>query len=668
MRKLRRVLVPLLVLAAITGGLASASGSSRTTPRSRSGHAVVHVVKVSHTAKTSAAAPLSTLPLGISASGHDWTTGRGDLAQSDFSTLSQINTGNVSSLKVVWQDSFDAATYSGGVQGNGIEVSGANNNLPEPNGTVFIGSNQGYYAVNAVTGAQLWSYIGPAAVSNRLSAGNTPRAFAYGNGMIYGGQADGSVVGLNSATGKAVWTNQVSAVGTFPGWVNQSEPAVQFCGTVGCDAASGGAGIVFSGPNYGDEAMRGNLDAINAKTGALIWRVFMTPDPTEQPFILTWGNPTQAAAGGGATWTAGAVDPTIGPDGTIYQGTGNGWPYNGNAPGKQLFTDSVVAIDIATGSIRWYYQAVHHDAWDYDMSNPPQLWNTTVNGKPAKVVGIGCKCGYYFMLSRTNGAPIFPIPEKPIPEPVLGGDGAQLNNNWPTQPIPSGGAGAILPHCMSTTDILTYFGETTAPNGTPIIGTCPYAAYTNLAYYTWFASHSGGINYEPNSFDPMTNSVYVCGNVNAYGGEDASNSSGNSVLNLSGNAAGENPSRIISVLSSLNVSTNTINWQQNWIASSPVSATFPAYGPGACETGVLSTAGGLVFVAGQGSANPGSTLLAIDANTGKDVWSYLNPGAGNNSSPVTYMVNGKQYLMMYFKGAQTGHRDLLTVFALNGGK
>ena len=124
--------------------------------------------------------------------------------------------------------------------------------------------------------------------------------------------------------------------------------------------------------------MRGQLSAFDAKNGKLVWRTWMTPDPTQLPYILTWANPAEAAVGGAPIWSVPTYDPK---DRLVFQGTGNTYPYLGRQPGKNLWATSIIAINVDTGAIKWYYQPIHHDEWDYDCPHNPTVFNAIVKGK-----------------------------------------------------------------------------------------------------------------------------------------------------------------------------------------------------------------------------------------------------------------------------------------------
>jgi quinohemoprotein ethanol dehydrogenase len=603
------------------------------------------------------------LPVGVAPAGTDWWTAGGDSANTAYSTLTQINTTNVSKLKVVWQASYNDsahATPTTRTENQPIVVSGADKNLPLSTGTMYLTFNDGVVAINPETGATLWRYQGPA-YNTAAPPGtqvHTARDESFGKGMVFAGQQDGSVVALNAKTGTPVWTAQVSAVGTFGrgNVYGESAPFTSFYD-------DGKDGLVFSAPNGSDSPMRGHEDAYNAKTGNLVWRAFTTPDPQQFPFILSWSNPAEAATGGAASWSLPAVDPQLG---LLYFGTGNIYPETGRAPGKGLWTDSLMAVSLKTGALKWFFQTVHHDEWDYDLANPPVRSNPLIDGKRVPVISVGGKTGYMYVLNAVNGGPVphFPIPEVPVPN-LNGGKGAALNNNWPTQPEPQGGAGQIMPLCMTAELAVKQFGAAfpTAPNGLQMIPTCPFASPYSDAYYLWGPAQRGGINWIRGSYDPQTNDRYVSAMITALATKNVSPTDWHQQLISTDQGTG-------GTLTALNLGTNKIDWQITRYQPVPGQFTTNA----TSFAGIVSTAGGLVFAiwTAQGYFDPPTPVAgeftAYNAKTGKPLWSWLNnKGHSINAPPITYSVKGKQYVAVVVAGPDINAASAtysVTVFSL----
>jgi glucose dehydrogenase len=624
-------------------------------------HAAQRAAKITPTAE----AVYPWLAPGVTPAGttdNNWAFPNGDLMNTDYSMLKQINTSNVGNLKLAWQKSFFGPNFAGLTEGAPIVVSGANKNLPLDTGTMFLSAAKGAVALDPVTGNILWKYVGPNRDANTeyVQLAPSARAVSFGKGLLFVGQQDGSIVALNGKTGAPIWTAQVSGAGTFAGHVSLSSPFTTFYD-------NGKDGLVFAAPNYGDAPMRGHLDAYNARTGDLVWRWWTTPDPTQLPYILTWANPAEAALGGAAVWNNPSVDPQLG---MVFTGTGNAYPETGRQPGKDLWTESLIALDVNTGALKWYYQAIHHDEWDYDCPTPTILFNMRLGGKFVPAFAGSCKTAYVYELNRVNGRPIFKIPEVPVPD-LSGGKGAALDNTWPTQPEPTGGAAQLVIHCptpeQAAAAIPTF---PTAPDGKPIVPTCMFAAPYYNQYNLWGPYWAyGGTDYPRMAYSPQTSDLYVCANVTLISLATVSPTDYHFLRVSGGNQSSNGWTGSVSAL---NMTNNKLDWQ----------VKYDAQHDGACYNGIISTAGGLVFAASQGVSTAsvstlaaqgvdyGGTFYAYDAKTGKQLWAYKNVDQLQASGPITYMIKGKQYVTEYMEGkapatpGSVGTRDLLTTFSL----
>jgi len=581
--------------------------------------------------------------------GGDWLSSEGSMNNFRFSSLKQITRANVKRLKVAWEASlYPSANYSAiGVESTPIER----------NGILYVPSTDGVAALDATTGAPVWTYRGVpnthGLIGNLLAA----RALSIGLGMVFAGQADGSIVALDAKTGAVKWTTQIASVGTYP---KKTQP-------ISIPFTVYGKGVVLSGVNGGDSPLRGHIDAMNAKTGKLMWRFFTLPD-LNNPAIKTWANPAEAATGGAAVWSIPAIDTQLN---MAYFGTGNPFPYTGRTAGLSLYADSEIAVNLKTGAMKWYYQGIHHDEWDYDCPTPPVLYNAPVNGVVRKGLAFSCKSGYIYMLDRVTGKPLFPIPEKPVPN-LDNGFGAKLNKTWPTQPIPDGGAAQILPHCPTPAQVKDVLPGKfpKAPNGTPYVLTCPYAPTNHKHYTVWGPYFAfGGTDYPPMSYDPRSHTLYVCANV-TYQSMENKNAHTQETQYLTG--GGWTTKGLSGTVSALNVTNNTMRWQKGYNAKNN----------GACYSGTMSTASGLTFVSsrGQTSGVPkpfGGTLYAYDSNTGKVLWRFRNSSL-IMAPAITYKAKGRQYVAVDmtagtstvslpgFGDLTTATKDRLVVFSIDG--
>jgi glucose dehydrogenase/plastocyanin len=341
-------------------------------------------------------------------------------------------------------------------------------------------------------------------------------------------------------------------------------------------------------------------------------------------------------AGGGAVWSPAAVDPELG---MVYFGTGNP---NGNPkglegqhptnhpglhpshtgdprPGDQLFTASVVALDLKTGAYRWHFQLTRHDIWDMDVANPMVLYDTTVEGRSRKGIAVLRTDGYLFLLDRVDGSPLLPIEERPVEQDPFQFTAA-------TQPFPVG-AERVVPDCVEP-DLMPpgfkaacYFTPLNQPNlMVPYIGTrqSPMAYHPQTGYFyitagvwPWWATRYGGSFTEPGG--------------RRYGS-----------------------------ITAVDSRTNKIVWQKR--------APYPLAWGG----GMLATAGNLVF-----HGEPDGNVQAHDAKTGDLLWQFQT-GFGADAPVITYAVDGEQYIALAPSGSHPGlgapvsRADVVWAFKLGG--
>jgi len=367
------------------------------------------------------------LPKGNAPAVNDWVFPGGDQNATLYSQLKQINSNNVGSLKVAWQGSYRAP---------GVNNSLQNAPICCPSGLMIMVVSAGAVGINPGDGTVAWEYKGAPYESYRGATtinDPAPRGFAYNAklDLVYTGQQDGSLVALKAKTGAPAWTAQVVGAGSYgSATAGESQPFSQYYD-------DGKDGIVLSAPNGGESPFRGHVDAFNAKTGALVWRNWTTPDPTQLPYILTWANPAEASQGGAAVWSIPAVDRELG---LVYFGTGNLFPWTGRQPGDNLWGVSLQAVDWKTGALRWFHQEMKHDIWDLDIPQPPTRMNVPVNGKIVPMVTIGGKSGVFRVLNARNGSylPQFKFEKISTYDPT--GRGKKLNGLSATQWMPRGAA------------------------------------------------------------------------------------------------------------------------------------------------------------------------------------------------------------------------------------
>lgn len=309
----------------------------------------------------------------------NWLTYYGAYNGQRYSPLDQINTENVKRLAPAWV--FQAGT-------TGL-IAGASTYSFEAapvvvDGVMFVSGWDGWlWALNAKTGVEIWRYKHAVPFDVSLCCGNVNRGVAVAQGKVFFVTANARVLALDATNGRRVWDK------TY-GDVRAGESATLAPLVV--------KNMVIVGSSGGEFGVRGHLDAFDLETGEHQWRCYTVPKPGE-PGSETWPADGEAWARGGANcWITGTFDPETN---LLYVGTGNPAPdFDGEVrPGDNLFTDSVIAVDVDSGQIRWHYQCTPHDVWDYDSIGECILFEQ--DGR--KLLGHFDKNGYFFVLDRTNG-------------------------------------------------------------------------------------------------------------------------------------------------------------------------------------------------------------------------------------------------------------------------
>lgn len=327
-----------------------------------------------------------------------------------YQNVDQINPANVARLTPAW-------VFHTGVM-NSDRLSFESQPI-EVGGTVYVTSGEDHvFALDAASGALKWTY-NPQLTSldsMAICCGVDNRGVAVGGGKVFFGQLNGTLVALDAATGHVLWQTIVASylqhytITMAPQYV---------------------AGKVLVGTSGGEFKTRGSLSAYDANTGRMLWRFYTVPGPGALGHDTWAGNSWKI--GGAPVWDTPTVDTNLG---LLYVATGNASPdLNGSRrAGKDLFASSIVALDLNTGTLRWYFQEVHHDLWDYDGPQMTQLYTATVQGQQIPAIGHANKDGNYFMLDRRTGTPIFPVKEVPVPTTPA------WQHPWPTQPMPTNDA------------------------------------------------------------------------------------------------------------------------------------------------------------------------------------------------------------------------------------
>ena len=532
-------------------------------------------------------------------SGRDFASVGGNLANHRFSSLTKINKSNLSRLGGAWSIHLEDGKTPGTMQATPVVV----------DGVMFVASGSGnIFAIDAATGAIKWKH--------ETTLSGTYRGVAVGDGKVFSGRRDNTLVALDQKTGALVWKTALadSARGTT------SAPAVYH------------DGLVFMGVGGGEGGVRGQFGAYDAKTGKEVWKFWTLPGPGERGHE-TWEGDSWKY-GGGPVWTAPAIDPELG---MVYVPIGNASPDNDGTArgGDNLFTVSVVALDLKTGAYKWHFQEVHHDIWDYDSAAAPVLADVRYRGAMRKILLHTGKTGFMYVLDRTNGKPLIGIEERAVPqEPRM--------KTAATQPFPIGDS--FVPTCPEPGSV---------PEG--MKSTCIFGAYWTEPV-VMAPGTLGGISWAPMTFSPQTQLIYIPGTII------------NSAFTLRRQEWDDQAQRFkpldegvgffrptgvprAGMLTAMDPTTNKIVWQKRM--------KFPL-GTG---SGLLTTAAGLLFH-GESDGN----VVAYDIANGEPLWRFQT-GTGADAPLATYEVNGEQYLALLAGGSsfQLSKRgDALWAFKLGG--
>jgi len=340
---------------------------------------------------------------------------------------------------------------------------------------------------------------------------------------------------------------------------------------------------VIVGVAGGEFGIRGFIDAYDAQTGKRAWRFYTIPGPGE-PGHNTWAGDSWKIGGVGV-WVTGAYDPE---QNLVFYGTGNPGPdyHSASREGDNLYSTSLVALDADTGKIRWHYQFTPHDLHDWDATEVPVLGEITVAGQPRKVVMFANRNGFYYTLDRTTGKLIV---AKPF-----------VTTTWAKEVDFATGRPILLPGHEPDEK-----GEVTCPDIT------------------------GGTNFWPPTFDPSTRTFFVnarevCMTFYAW---KPDYKAGDRFTGGAGQRVSSAESPAYGALRAIDPATGERKWEFRYLTPS--------------TAGLLTTASGLIF-----SGDAEGNLLALNSRDGKLLWRYQMGAAMHGTSPTTYMLDGRQHVLV----------------------
>ena len=501
---------------------------------------------------------------GLKADGSRWLTFGGNYTNQRHSPLTQITPANVTRLVPQWVFQTDTPgrfETTPLVRDNVLYVTGPLNVA---------------WAIDARTGREIWRYKRELPPTGGLTAccGLVNRGFGVLGDRLFMTTLDAHLLALDMKTGAVVWDATLEDFSK--GYASTIAPLVI-------------KDKVIVGVAGGEYGIRGFIDAYDAKTGKRAWRFYTIPGPGE-PGHDTWAGDSWQR-GGASVWATGAYDPDLN---LVYYGIGNPGPdyHSESRKGDNLYSDSLVALDPDSGTLRWHYQFTPHDLHDWDATEVPVLADLTIAGQPRKVVMLANRNGFFYTLDRTNGKLIVGKP--------------YVVTTWAKE-IGADGRPVILPGYVPDEK-----GSLTCPDVT------------------------GATNFWPPSYDPsqhlfFVNAREVCATYYAWKQEYVP---GERYTGGAGQRATGPDMRAFGALRAIDPATGERRWEFQYISPS--------------TAGVLTTASGLVF-----SGDAEGNFLAFDSHAGKLLWRFQMGSALHGTSPITYMLDGRQQLLVPAGGTLT---------------
>jgi quinoprotein glucose dehydrogenase len=627
------------------------------------------------------------------ATGGEWRTYGGDLGNTRYAPLDQINKDNFNRLEVAWRFKADAL-------GPSLEYNWESTPLMV-GGVVYVtaGSRRAVVALDAVTGEMLWMH----AEHEGARGESAPRKLS-GRGLAYwtDGKSDSRIIyvtpgyqmlALDAGTGAPVKTFGRNGLVDLKMEDDQVMDLVK--GEIGLHATPVvaknvvivGAAHLPGGVPKSRQNEKGYVRGFDVRTGRRLW-IFHTIPQLGEFGNDTWEKESWVYTGNAGVWAQMSVDEDLN---LVYLPVElpTGDYYGGHRPGNGLFGESIVAVDLNTGVRKWHYQLVHHGIWDMDIPCAPILANITVNGQQIKALAQPTKQGWVYTFDRATGKPIWPIEERPVAKGDVPGEWYAPTQPFPTRPPAFDRQGVSLDDLIDFTPELKAEGQKLAARYKigPIFTPPTVSKWEGPLGTLLLPAVTGGANWQGGSFDPESRILYIYSvtSISAQGliPTDGKRSDMNYIAGVArdpnapapaagagggGGEGGGNPTvqglplvkPPYGRITALDMNKGEMVWQVAHGETADGVKNNPALkGIAIPRTGRAGRIGTLVtkslVIAGEAGfftlpdGRRGAMLRAYDKATGQDAGAVYMP-APQTGSPMTYMLGGKQYIVLAISG------------------
>lgn len=620
-----------------------------------------------------------------------WPAYGGDKKGSRFSANQQINPGNVQNLEVAWihrTGAFDGRENAAG------RAAFQTTPILVDDKLIFCTQFQDVIALDPATGDEIWRFDPEIPTDGRPANQFTCRGVSHWQdtgqdetagtaacrSRVFVGTVDSRLIALDTGTGL-----RCAGFGENGQVKIEADIALRWPGEFQITSAPAIVGdIVVTGTAIGDnlrtKAPLGTVYAFDARTGEPKWSFDPIPRNPEDPARASWAGASADTTGHANVWSTISVDeerqmvflPTSSPSPDYY---------GGNRVGDNRYANSVVALDANTGAVKWHFQTVHHDVWDYDVPAQPGLYEVWRDGKTHDVVAQVTKTGLVFVLDRDTGEPFLPVEERAVPQGGVAGEVLS-----PTQPFPAI-TPPVVPNRAHPSDAfgITLWDKLACSN--QIASLRQEGLYTPPSLEGTFAYpfSGGGANWGSAAFDPTRNLLVV--NMSNMGSfvklyersqEDRpldAIEDGAEFAPMEGGPYAMRRAELLSplglpctappwgVIAGVNLDTGEIVWRQTLGTTEDLAPGGLALKLGTPNFGgPIVTASGLIFI----GAAMDDYLRALDVATGRELWKGRLP-AGGQATPMTYEYAGRQYVVIAAGGhSRVGTRrgDTVVAFAL----